>query len=89
MHRGGAKCASFFREKKDLNFCITDARGILQDGVEYRLQLVRRPRDDTPEYVAGRSVPLQRLSSGAFALRQARDSAGRIASLARGMTGYE
>ena len=61
MHRGGAKCASFFREKKDSELCITDARGILQDGVEYRLQLVRRPRDDT-EYVAGRSVPLQRLS---------------------------
>src|SRR5262245_2754508 len=48
------------REKKNAKFGITNARGIFQYGLEYRLQLTARARDDA-QHLIGRRLPLQRL----------------------------
>jgi hypothetical protein len=48
------------REKKNAKFGITNARGIFQYGLEYRLQLTARARDDA-QHLCGRRLLLQRL----------------------------
>src|SRR5262249_4261966 len=48
------------REKKNAKFGITNARGIFQYGLEYRLQLTARARNDA-QHLGGRGLLLQRL----------------------------
>ena len=60
IHRDGPKPPALAKPH-DPELCLADARGVLQHGLEHRLQLARRTADDV-ENLGGRGLLLQRLA---------------------------
>ncbi len=74
MQRDGPKPPALAKPH-DAEFCLADARGILQHCLEHRLQLTRRTGDDA-QHLGRRGLLLQRLAQIVCALPQLVKQAG-------------